>query len=114
MDAANWTAGNSATLSNPSPGVLRIARNGVDNPFATQAVTTIGVTYRCQSEVRSDGNATSRMINQPDFVDGTNSTDWQALQLENETNDISFTIQARTTVGTEYVEYRNASVKEVL
>jgi hypothetical protein len=112
MDAANWTAGNSATLTNPSVGTLRIARNGVNNPFATQAVTTIGKRYKFPAEARSDGNASPRLVNQPDFVDGTTSTDWQALQLENETNDTAATIQSVTSTGTEYTEWRNLSVKE--
>jgi len=46
----NWTAGNSATLSIVS-GKLRVAYNGVANPYAYQAYTTVvGQTYTFASD----------------------------------------------------------------
>jgi len=48
MTLGGWTVGNSATLTNPSADVLRVAYNGVANPEAYQTILTIGKTYRAK------------------------------------------------------------------
>lgn len=112
--AANWTAGSSATLTNPTTGVLRIARNGVNNPFVSQSIYTTGNKYRISGEARSDGNASPRIADGVTaFFIGTNSTNWQPFNIE--AVAISSGLPAFfsiTSTGTEYTEWRNISVTE--
>jgi hypothetical protein len=54
-----WSAGNSATITWVS-GAIRIARNGVNNPFAHQSFTTvIGRTYRVGFNLKEITGATA-------------------------------------------------------
>jgi hypothetical protein len=120
MDASNWIPGGSATLTNPTPDVLRVSRNGVNNPSANQDVVEIGKVYRVAGEARSDGNVTPRVLfgglsgDSVIFV-GTTSTSWQSFDVEQEALiDQLIRLQALTSTGTEYGEFRNLTVREVL
>ena len=115
MDAANWTAGSSATLTNPSTGILRIARNGVNNPTATEDIFIVDHRYRITGETRSDGNAIPRITHfGGSAFTGTNSTSWQTFDFELDLvglNVVNF--QSQTSIGTEYTEWRNLTITEV-
>ncbi len=111
---AAWTVGNSATLTKqtgtPHGGsqVLRIARNGVNSPYAHQAITTLGQTYRMTGYARSDGGAVPNVTNFTTQVwQGSISTAWQPF-------DITFVatyapgnvaLQCVTSTGTQYCEF---------
>jgi hypothetical protein len=116
LDKDNWTAGNSATLTNPSTNLLRVARNGVNNPQAEQTVLTVGKRYRISGEARSDGNATPKLrYSGGELWGGTTSTDWQAFDVEHvETGNGKVILRSSTSTGTEYTEWRNVVVQEVL
>lgn len=114
-DKDNYGALNSAVLTNPSVGILRIARNGVNNPLATQIVLTAGGRFKWKMQARSDGNAIPRV-----FVDnagavgwtGTNSTDWQDVDFEHVDTATLFALSSNTAVDTEYTEWRYISVRQ--
>jgi hypothetical protein len=58
-DTTKWTVGNSATLSNQAGGhtgaCMRIARNGVNNPFASQTVVPANARVLVSGWTRGDG-----------------------------------------------------------
>lgn len=62
--AANWSAINSAILTNPSAGVLRTAYNGVASPFARQIVLKTGSTYRMLVTATPSGASITALIRQ--------------------------------------------------
>lgn len=120
--AGLWTAGNSATLSkqvtSPHSGsqLLRIAYNGVANPYAydSQAPFTIGQVYRVKGWARSDGTAVPQAYHPwgtPVWT-GTNSTSWQPF-------DVTFLATATTgSIGTTlgvagYVEFDDVVIFEL-
>lgn len=56
MVYTNWTAGNSATLSNDASGNLKIAYNASPSPYATKLFTvTVGSIYRVACSAIDDG-----------------------------------------------------------
>ena len=58
MVYTNWTAGNSATLSNDASGNLKVAYNAVSNPYAYRAITVAANSlYRIKVNSVSDGTA---------------------------------------------------------
>ncbi|MCP4573352.1 MAG: hypothetical protein GY838_13435 [bacterium] len=85
----DWTAGASATLTKESADpyegsqCLRVAYNGVNNPFATGSITlVVGATYRVTGWIRSDGTSLPRIQNDSLVVfEGTTSVDWQAVDV---------------------------------
>ncbi len=113
--AGNWVQFNNAALTNPSIGVLRVARNGNDNPGAQQTIATIGKRYRITAEVRSDGNAFPRIRTFGGaivlFV-GTTDTAWQTVDVEYVADSTDLQYQSITATGTEYTEWRNLSITE--
>jgi len=115
MDKNNWTAGNNAALTNPSSGILRVERDGVNNPNAQNHVVTNGLRYRITGQVRSDGNVIPRISDATPnhYFVGTTSTDWQPFDFEAPANFTSFVFWAFTSTGAEYCEWRNLSVVEV-
>lgn len=82
-----WTAGNSATLTkettDPFRGtqVLRIAYNGVNDPFARQDTITNGEKYRVTGWARSDGTSFPNFGQGVSLWVGTQSTDWQRIDV---------------------------------
>jgi hypothetical protein len=86
----DWTAGSSAVLTKetgtPHGGnqVLRIAYNGVNNPYASQTVLTIGRTYRIHGWARSDGSSAPRVfLTGNGYVwSGAVDTNWQEFDVE--------------------------------
>ncbi len=111
--AANWTDINNGDLTNPSAGILRIARDGTNDPAARQIIITIGKRDKVIAEVRSDGNAIPRVLMSGGVAfTGTTSTDWQTVNFElvGAIND-RFTLESQTSTGTEYTEWRILSVK---
>lgn len=123
MEAAGvgaWTVANSATLTketiNPHAGsqVLRIARNGVNNPGTEQSVLTVGKRYRARSFARSDGNATP-IVRQggTTYFTGSASTAWQESDFEFTAVALThITYRAETSTGAEFVELDDVSVTE--
>lgn len=113
MDVGNWTAFNNATLSNPSPGVLRIARNGSNNPGAQQSILSSGNRYVVTAIADSDGNAAPRVLDQIVVMfSGTTASD-QDIDFEWVTTSANpITFGALTSTGTEFVDFRLASVRQ--
>ena len=118
--AVAYTAQNSATLTKetgtPHGGsqVLRIAYNSVNYPSATQAVLTIGKTYRATGWARSDGTYTPRA---PHYDGGwvwigTTSTDWQYFDETFVAGNTSVTLQAGATAAG-YAEFDDVSIFEI-
>jgi len=117
---SSWTAGNSATLSKqtgtPHGGsqVLRVLRNGVDNPYASQTILTSGSAYRVYGYVRSDGTATPS-VRQNSFATtlftGTTSTSWQPFDVALAANSTNINLGS-TATGANYVEYDDVTVVE--
>ncbi len=115
-DADNWTPDRAATVTNPSVNLLRLARNGVDNPQLSEAVTTIGKRYRFRAEYRGDGTAAPRLRDGtagPVLVTGSTSTAWQDADITYTATTGVAALGAVVTTGTNYVEFRNISVTEV-
>lgn len=123
MEAAgvgDWTAGNSATLTkettSPYAGnqVLRVTRNGVDDPYASQAITPARK-FQASGWARSDGNAlpVARIGSLTINWTGTTSTDWQYFNIVGPASDAAFALGAITSTGTEYVEFDQVELREV-
>lgn len=122
MEAAgvdDWTAGNSATLTKetgtPHGGtrVLRVARNGVNNPSANQPVVTAGIWHKMAGFTRSDGNAFSILFGNGGLATiwtGTTSTSWQASDVVFLAKGNAVFMQVITSTGTEYCEWDDYSI----
>lgn len=116
-----WIAGSSATLTKetgtPYEGarVLRVARNGDNDPYATQTVMLLGKAYRLRGRCRSDGNATPRVLDGTTVrFTGTTSTDWQAFDIVMSTPTVgTFRLQAQTSTGVQYCEFDAVTVEEI-
>lgn len=120
VGTGSWTAQNSATISkqttNPHGGtqVIRVARNGVGSPAASQTILTVGKTYRVTGYCRSDGFASPRVHDSVNTAfSGTTSTSWQPFDVQYIAGTTSFRIAAITTNGTEYCEFDDISITEV-
>ncbi len=112
---ASWTTVASATLSkqttSPHGGsqVLRIARNGSNNPGAYQNVTnTTGQVYRVRGYARSDGSATPYIYTNgasTTLLSGTTSTSWQQFDVIFVSTSGQPVVLSSNSSGTQYVEY---------
>jgi len=117
-----WGAGASATLSS-QPGnalggssVIRIARNGANNPSTFQSILTAGKSYRFLGWTRSDGSAVPKVYwHGSGFAwQGTVSTSWQSFDfIQNDITATSATLYAITSTGVEYTEFDNISITEI-
>jgi hypothetical protein len=102
---SDWTAGNSATLTkettSPEDGQrnLRVAYNGVANPYASQSALLVNRTYRVTGWARGDGTYAPSIRDGVSTVlwTGTTSNSWQSFDV---------TFDAGTT---DIVLYSNAS-----
>jgi len=117
---AAWTAGNSATLTKdtttPFAGAqnLRVARNGVNNPSASQfGVITPGTTYHLHGWVRSDGFAAANVYFGGSLVFTTALTTWQEVDLTLVAGGTNLNFTAVTSTGTEYAEYDHFEINEL-
>ena len=113
MDKDNWLVVNSATLTNPSVGILKVARSTVNNPAARELALIAGKRYSVPGETRSDGNATP-VVNDgiTTWFTGTISTDWQTVNIEFVSTDNEVRLRSVTGTGSEYTEWRNLSATE--
>jgi hypothetical protein len=116
-----YSAINSATLSkqttNPYAGtqVLRVARNGVNNPGARDGSTNLGDTFRVRVKARSDGNAVPRILHNGVVLwAGTTSTEWQnaVVSFVSTSTAAGVDLRAQTSTGTEYCEFDNAELRQ--
>lgn len=122
VDTTAWGTYQSATLSkqttDPHGGtrLLRIARNGFNNPAAVQQPFVVGTWYMIGGAGRSDGNATPRVSSSGgvDTWSGSVSTAWQEFWLLTfrHTNTAVFFF-AITSTGTEYTEFDDTTVKKL-
>lgn len=116
-----WVVGNSGTLTKqtttPKVGLryLRIARNGVNNPYAEQnSILEVGEKYRFTGWARSDGSAFPALVIAGQTVwQGTLSTEWQRIDVE-DTTESSGTLRltSTTSTGTEYTEWDDISITQ--
>jgi hypothetical protein len=116
-----WTAGNSATLTKeigtPHGGsqVIRVARNGVNDPFFRQLTLIIGKTYRIRGYARSDGSASPRVsaASGAAIWNGTTSTDWQYFDFSYLSPSTSVLFLSVTSTGTQYTEWDDILIEEI-
>ncbi len=123
MEANNvtvWAVGNSATITkdttSPHGGTrnLRVARNGVNAPYAYQGAFTAGKTYRITGYARSDGSATPRITDGAIVPwTGTTSTSWQAFDFTEVAPTTVFTFGTSTSTGTQYVEFDDVTITQI-
>ena len=115
--AANWAKESNAALTNPSVGILRISRDGTNNPFTSQAKLTIGKRYKYVGEAKSDGNAKPFLVEKATFIQPwagvATHTNWQPFAVEFIAGNASTGPASLTSTGTQYTEWRNISVTEV-
>lgn len=114
--ATGWTAANSATLSSVS-GWLRVARNGVNNPVATQSPLKAGSTYHIVVSVRGDGTAIPSVSVAGTLLagslSGTSSTSTQAIDFTVLVTAAGLSLLATTSSGTTYAEFQSLAITEL-
>jgi hypothetical protein len=121
---AVWTANNTATLTknttSPHGGsnIIRVARNGSNQPNASQAVLVIGKTYRFTGYARSGSTTDSspRVYNSGTTLTTGNSTDtttWQFFDVTFLATGTGLGIGTSTSTGTNFVDWDDISVSEV-
>jgi hypothetical protein len=118
----DWTA-SGATLTKETGTIydgvqiLRITKTGAGTALASQAILTIGETYRATGWARSDGTATPTLRN-PSGVNiwtGTTSTSWQYFDFSfTASGDTSIYLTAQGGVATDYTEFDNVLVTEYI
>lgn len=112
---ASWTVGNSATITkeivSPIEGVrnLKVARDGVNNPYAFQLVIITGGVYNISGWGRGDGSASPKVwLGTNSVWTGTSSTDWQFFNVQGETAagaSFGVRLEATTSTGTQFAEF---------
>jgi len=110
----DWLAQNNAALSVES-GALRVSKNGASTfPFAVQTVTTIGLKYIVDAEIRGDSTALPNVKDgSVTVITGTSSNTWQAVRASYIATATGFILLANTAGGGAYSEFDNVSVKQV-
>lgn len=119
----DWTAGNSATLTKETgtrtggsgTQVLRVARNGVDNPYALQSPATKGKRFKITGWARGNGAAFPIIYagSLGTIWTGTTSATWQEISVEYTASAAGVFLQVLATIGTNYSEFDDISVTEV-
>jgi hypothetical protein len=117
-----WLAGNSATLTAQTnrvlggDQVLRVAHNGVGNPFAYQAaLLTVGTEYRATGWARGDGTGIPTIATGTAFEvrwTGTTSTTWQRFDLTWSSLGVDVYLRCAIAVAGN-CEFDNVTVTEV-
>ena len=116
-----WTAGNSATLSAVSNN-LRVQRNGVANPYATQTVTVesgalyllsvrhvfVSGTY-VYYEISDGTGGYSGLL----YSGGFSSSGTLTKYIKTQTTSIVLKLYCYTSTGTEYSEFASVSLKKI-
>lgn len=119
VSTVDWTALNSSTITkettSPHGGsqVLRISRNGVNNPGTRQNILLIGKKYRITGFMRSDGSATPSVVLGGTTFPGSTSTSWQAFDLTALATLDRVDLNVTTSTGTQYAEFDDISVTEI-
>jgi len=115
-DKDNWTSLNDAALTNPSANLMRIARDGTNNPGAVQTATVAGKSYLIVGEARSDGNAVPRVLTKNAgtiaWTGVKTHTNWQPFSVAVDETAAIVTLNTVTLVDTEYTEWRILSCKQ--
>jgi len=115
-DKDNWTSLNDAVLTNPSANLMRIARDGTNNPGAFQTATVAGKSYLIVGEARSDGNAVPRVLTKNAgtiaWTGVKTHTNWQPFSVAVDETAAIVTLNTVTLVDTEYTEWRILSCKQ--
>lgn len=120
-DTSSWTAVRNATLT-VAAGYMRVARNGTNNPAATQTISGLvaGRTYLFSYDVLeqsasagvgtiADAADSSTLATVSYVVDGSYSTTFVAPV----SGSITVTVQASTSNLTDFSDFDNISVREV-
>jgi hypothetical protein len=119
VGTASWTAGNSATLSKqtgtPYAGTqcLRVARNGVNIPYAKQTILIIGTVYHVWGYARSDGSATPVIYTNgtgTTLYTGSTTAQWFEFNFVFVATATDINFGSSTVTGTQYVEYDGITV----
>ena len=119
-DTSAWTAGNSATLLKQTGApfgsqVLRVARNGSNNPYAGQVILTIGKRYRVTGFARSDGSASPQIyLTSGVSYTAPTQTNWHYFDFSVIATQTTFALMAATSTGTQYAEFADIRVVEDL
>jgi hypothetical protein len=116
-DPTSWTIYNNAILTRQSGAyygqdVLRVAFNGSNNPFAIQAICTIGKQYLATVWARSGGSGARPAMYHDGSIQalGTTSTDWQFLSLRFIATSATVRLWENTSSG--YAEFALPTVYE--
>jgi hypothetical protein len=115
----NWTPYNSATLTkdttNPYSGArcLRATYNLVNNPGASQAILSIGKTYRIRGYARGDGTYYPVVHTGAIIWTGTTSTSWQEFDVTADATSTTMLFYSNVTAAG-WVEFDEIQVEEVL
>lgn len=122
MEAAGtsaYTAGNSATLSKqtgtPHGGTqcLRVAFNGVANPYAGQTCLTSGRSYHLEGWARTDGAGLDvpRVLCGATVIwTGTSSSTWQPISIDFVAGATDIRLENNASTG--YAEFDDFTIKE--
>lgn len=112
--AANWTVVASATITNPSAGVLRVAYNGVTAPRARQSVLKSGSTYRLIVTATPSGASIRvfAMQNSTTILDQTISTA-TGFDLIFVATGATFDLGLATGAAGQYVDWSVFSLTEI-
>jgi hypothetical protein len=97
-----------------SARVMRIARNGTNDPSIGCPILTTSVRYLVTGWGRGDGSAVPKVLLGTTVVwTGTSSTSWQYFEAYVYAQSTAFVLQAITSTGTQYVEFDDLSVTQV-
>lgn len=118
-DVSAWVVISSATLTKqtttPKRGTrcIRVAYNGTANPGASQAILTVGQTYRAVVWARGDGTAVPRLYHDgASLVSGVATATWQRLSMEFVASTTNIRLYAITS-GASYCEFDDLHVHDV-
>lgn len=110
----------SKEITNPYAGsqVLRVTRNGQENPMATQSILSAGRAYRITGVARSDGNTGNipRIYLTSSWTivwSGTTSTSWQSFDVTFVATNPTVALTSFTNTGSNYSEFDNVSIVQV-
>jgi hypothetical protein len=117
-----WTIVNSSVLSkqttSPHGGtqVLRVARNGVTNPYAKQTILTVGQAYRVSGYARGDGGAAvhpmvyTNSLGTALWTGSNATTSWQPFDFVFVATATDIDLVSNATSDANYVEFDDVTV----